>query len=139
MPTSPPLGAAMLKGFVERELPDWHVRVLDLNLWMFEKLFSNLATGQFQLDPNVFPEGITAAVGLARAGDTFRGRNGDDFHTRPDLYNQYGELFLRFTEAYTRGLAQLCEAFDQGAPLSPIFEEFLEVIVAEKPAVVGIS
>ena len=31
-PTSPPLGAAMLKGFVERELPGWRVKVFDLNL-----------------------------------------------------------------------------------------------------------
>jgi hypothetical protein len=31
VPTSPPLGSAMLKGYIERELPQWQVKVLDLN------------------------------------------------------------------------------------------------------------
>ena len=51
MPTSPPLGAAMLKGFVERELPNWRVKILDLNLWTFERFFSALECGQFQISP----------------------------------------------------------------------------------------
>ena len=50
MPTSPPLGAAMLKGFVERELPEWRVKVLDLNLWTFNRLFAALASGSLQLN-----------------------------------------------------------------------------------------
>ncbi len=32
LPTSPPLGVCWLKGFVERELPGWSAKVLDLNL-----------------------------------------------------------------------------------------------------------
>ncbi len=139
MPTSPPLGASMLKGFVERELPDWRVKVLDLNLWTFERFFSALATGQFQLDPRAFPEGLRAALALVRGADVFRGKNNHEFYHRPDLYNQYGELFLRFTETYTLGLAQMCEAHDKGAPLAPLLQEFLDVILAEKPDFVGIS
>jgi hypothetical protein len=139
MPTSPPLGASMLKGFVERELPEWRVKVLDLNVWAFEQLFHGLATGQMQLDPRAFPEGAAAAIGLTRAADTFRGRNDQEFYRRPDLYDQYGELFLRFTETYTRAFAQLCEAHENGAPLHPLIQEMLNRILAEKPDVVGIS
>jgi hypothetical protein len=139
MPTSPPLGAAMLKGFIERELPGWRVKVLDLNLWTFEQFFAGLATGQFQLDPRVFPEGITAAVGLTRAADAFRGRNDAEFYHRPDLYDQYGELFLRFTDTYTKVFAQMCDAHEQGAGLQPMIQAMLNLVLAEKPDVVGIS
>src|SRR5262249_43803871 len=55
------------------------------------------------------------------------------------LYDQYGELFLRFTDYYTRALGASCEAHDKGAPLAPILEEYLSLILAEKPDVVGIS
>ena len=34
--TSPPLGISMLKGYVERQLPDWEVKLLDLNLWVLK-------------------------------------------------------------------------------------------------------
>jgi hypothetical protein len=122
MPTSPPLGAAMLKGFVERELPEWRVKVLDLNLWTFERLFAALGAGQFQLDPRAFPEGPYAALSLTRAADAFRGKNDHEFYSRPDLYDQYAELFLRFTETYTQALAdpaQQARAHDALASARP--------------------
>jgi hypothetical protein len=138
-PTSPPLGAAMLKGFVERELPDWRVKVLDLNLWTFERLLSALAGGQIRLDPQAFPEGPVAEAALLRAADAFRGKRNEEFFDRPDLYDQYGELFLRFTETYTQMFRQACEAHEKGGRLDAIFGEFLDLILAEKPDVVGFS
>src|SRR5271167_2130617 len=93
MPTSPPLGSAMLKGFVERELPDWRVKVLDLNVWTFEQCFAGLSTGRLTLSPRVFPEGAKAAAELAKAAAAFRGKNDFDFYNSPDLYDRYGELF----------------------------------------------
>jgi hypothetical protein len=138
-PTSPPLGAAMLKGFVERELPGWRVRVLDLNLWMFERLLAGLVDGRFRLDPQAFPEGPAAADELLRAADAFRGKRDAEFFDNPDLYNRYGEIFLRFTETYTRMLNDVCAACEAGATPEPILEEMLRVILAEKPDVVGFS
>jgi len=139
MPTSPPLGAAMIKGFVERELPDWRVKVLDLNLWAFERLFGLLAEGRLRLDPEAFPEGVWAAADLLHAADAFRGRGGAEFYDNPERYDRYGDLFLRFTEHYTKALAAACEAHDRGAPLDPIVQEFVDLILAEKPDVVGVS
>lgn len=139
MPTSPPLGAAMLKGFVERELPDWRVKVLDLNLWTFERLFGLLAAGQLRLDPEAFPEGVWAAADLLNAADAFRGRNAAEFYDDPARYDRYGELFLRFTEYYTKALAAACEAYDRGGPLDPLLREFVDLILAEGGDVVGIS
>jgi hypothetical protein len=139
MPTSPPLGISMLKGFVERELPEWRVKVLDLNVWTFERLFAGLAEGKLPLEPKVFPEGAEAARGLIKAAEVFRGKKSEEFYHHPDLYDQYGELFLRFTETFTRELGALCEAHDKGKPLTPLVREWLNLILAEKPDAVGIS
>ena len=35
----------MLKGYAERELPEWRIKVLDLNLGTTERLFEALAAG----------------------------------------------------------------------------------------------
>jgi hypothetical protein len=138
-PTSPPLGAAMLKGFVERELPDWRVKIFDLNLWTFDRMLGLLAEGRLRLDPEAFPNGVWDAADLLNAADAFRGKNDEAFYDRPELYNKYGEIFLRFTETYTKALTAACEAAEAGGPLNPLFEEFLAAILAQKPEVVGFS
>ena len=139
MPTSPPLGAAMLKGFVERELPSWRVKILDLNIWSFERLFEALVAGRLPLNSRVFPEGTEAAKGLLCAEEIFRGKNDDDFYHRPDLYEKYGDLFLRFIESFSNDLQAMCDAFDRGGQLSPIIQEFLQRILSERPDAVGIA
>jgi anaerobic magnesium-protoporphyrin IX monomethyl ester cyclase len=139
MPTSPPLGVSMLKGFVERELPEWRVKVLDLNVWTFDRLFGELAVNRIQLDPRTFPEGAAAVSGLLKAAAAFRGRNNQEFYSRPDLYDHYGELFLRFTETFTQQIAAACQSCEKGTPLPPLFQEYLELILAEKPDAVGFS
>ena len=138
-PTSPPLGAAMLKGFVERELPDWRVKVFDLNLWTFDRLLAALRLGYLRLDPVAFPEGPSAVPDLLDAAAAFRGRDDPAFYDRPDLYNRYGDLFLRFTEAYTKLLTAACEAHHAGGPRHPLIQEFVDAILAEGPDVVGFS
>ena len=119
-PTSPPLGAAMLKGFVEREQPGWRARVFDLNLWTFVHLLDALWLGKFHLDPAAFPEGSSATADLLDAAAAFRGKNNGAFDDQPDLYNGYGELFLRFTETYTKALTESCEAHHAGGPRHPL-------------------
>jgi anaerobic magnesium-protoporphyrin IX monomethyl ester cyclase len=138
-PTSPPLGAAMLKGFVERELPDWRVKVLDLNVWAFERLLGLLEAGEFSLDPETFEDPAGAARDLLAAAAAFRGKSPEAFFDRPDLYNRFGEVFLGFTETYTKLLNGVCDAFETGGKQAPIVQEMLDVILAEKPAVVGFS
>jgi hypothetical protein len=139
MPTSPPLGASMLKGYVERELPEWRVKVLDLNVWTFARLFAALADGSLRLDPRGFPEGPAAVRGLLRAADAFRGKNNVEFFERPDVYDHYAELFLRFTDSVTQQLGASCDASRNGTPPPAIVQEFVNLILAEKPDAVGIS
>jgi anaerobic magnesium-protoporphyrin IX monomethyl ester cyclase len=140
MPTSPPLGAAMLKGFIERELPEWRVKVIDLNIWTFNHLFARVAEGTLVLDEKIFPHRAAAERMLCEAARFFKGGGPDNsFYDRADLYDAYGDLFLRFTETYSRGLAGMCEAYDAGGRLSPLLREMLEVILEQKPDCVGFS
>ena len=124
-PTSPPLGPAMLKGYVEGKLPDWRVEVLDLNLWTIEHMISGIAAGRVPLSPSAFPEGYTAAYGLARAAEVFRTPGHPEFYGEPAKYNWYGELLFRFTDWYSRRLEQDCEVWEQGGP-QPDFRTHLD-------------
>ena len=54
--TSPPLGIAMLKGYVERKLPDWDVKLLDLNLWVLNNILSGLESGTSRFSEKVYAE-----------------------------------------------------------------------------------
>jgi hypothetical protein len=92
------------------------------------------------LDPQAFPEGYQqAARDLLGANDAFRGKNNEAFFDRPDLYNRYGEIFLRFTETFTKVLNDQCESCHRGGPRTQLIQEFLDAILAEKPNVVGFS
>jgi hypothetical protein len=140
MPTSPPLGSAMLKGFIERELPEWRVKVLDLNLWMFNRLFELLETGQLLLDPKTFSEGEAARRGLLEAARAFRGRDdGEAFYRRPEDYDRYGDLFLRLTDLFSRAFCAYCDTHDEQKPLPPLIQEMFDRILAEQADCVGFS
>ncbi|HSZ55135.1 MAG TPA: radical SAM protein [Tepidisphaeraceae bacterium] len=140
MPTSPPLGSAMLKGFVERELPEWRVKILDLNLWMFDRLFQLLEAGALPLDAKTFPEGEAARIDLLEAARAFRGRGGADaFYRRPDVYDRYGDLFLRLTDMFAQGFARYCDSHDDQKPLPPLLQEMFDRILAEQADCVGFS
>ncbi len=138
VPTSPPLGACLLKAYIEKELPQWRVKVLDLNLWTFDVLLKSLHQGRF-LNPEYFPEGALAEIALANMMEVFRGRNDSEFYGAPEHYEVYADLLLRFVEVYSQTLAALCRACDQGAAMHPLFRMMLDRILAEKPDCVGIS
>lgn len=139
-PTSPPLGPAMLKAFIQRELPQWQVKLLDLNLWTFQRIFALMGAGKLPLDAKVFPEGDAARAGLLTAAKVFRGQgDGDDFYRRPERYELYGDLFLRLTEMFSRGLVGYCASHRPPTPLPPLLQEMLDKIMAEEPDCVGFS
>lgn len=85
MPTSPPLGPAILKHFIERQLPDWQVQVMDLNVWLFDRLLNGLAAGECRLDPQSGPRPEeTAALGeMVMSAPVYRKEL--DHYGRPDF------------------------------------------------------
>lgn len=140
MPTSPPLGVSMLKGFIERELPDWDVVVIDLNLWCFKRMFAQIADGEIVLGAAALKSiGATDHRTLLEAADVFTGGNDAIFYDDPDEYDRLGGAFIGFTELAVADLAKMCQAFEKTQQLTPILQEFLKLILAAKPDCVGIS
>ena len=113
MPTSPPLGLALLAGWLRRELPDCEVLTLDLNLWLVRRLVDGVSSGL--IAPT---QEITSAVGadaamLGRAAAAFRGENNAAFYSNHALYDRYGDIFLRFIEVWGDVLEKECAAWER--------------------------
>jgi len=137
--TSPPLGIAMMKGYVERKLPDWEVKLLDLNLWVLKNILPDLESGSSKFNDKVFAEiGVTKQQ-LHQAARVFRGLDNDVLLSRPDIYNQCGEVFSRFIEYTTKLLDLQCAEWERSQKLSPLLKECIGQILALKPSCVGIS
>ncbi len=139
VPTAPPLGVALLKGYIERELPQWQVVILDLNVWLFNRL---LQPGSLRgkLNRTTFPEAVLAEVALEKGAEVFRGGSqATEFYTAPERYDLYGELFSRFTHAFGQELAGYCRDFEHDAAPHPLITEMIGQIIAQKPHCVGLS
>jgi anaerobic magnesium-protoporphyrin IX monomethyl ester cyclase len=137
--TSPPLGIAMLKGYVERQLPDWEVTLLDLNLWVLNKILSGLESGTGKLSESVYAQIDASREQLLQAARVFRGADNDILLTRPDIYNQCGQVFSRFVEFTTKMLAADCAEWERSQRLSPLLKDCIGQVLALKPSCVGIS
>lgn len=137
--TSPPLGIAMLKGYVGRELPDWDVKLLDLNLWALNKILSQLEAGTFRLPDEVFAQLGGTKEELLQAAKVFRGIDNDILLSRPDIYDQCGQVFSNFIEYTTKMFEVNCEEFERNQRLTPLLQDCIAQILALKPSCVGIS
>ncbi len=135
--TSPPLGVCQLKGYVQRALPDWTVKVLDLNLEAHEDLFERIRQ-KATLPISEFPPGTLGEIALSRAAETFRGAHPHEFYDRMDRYLVYTELWQRYVRSAIVRLERLQEGF-RGGPMPALIERQAELVLHEKPSVVGIS
>ncbi|QJP08115.1 B12-binding domain-containing radical SAM protein [Pseudomonas multiresinivorans] len=138
-PTSPPLGAPMLKGYIERELPNWEVKVLDLNIWCYERVFEMLRSGFIRIPDEYLPGGQSALASLLEVPDFFRGKTARDFYADPAAYDQYGELLLGITHIMSTQLGNEANSIHQGAGLSPLLAEAFKLILEEKADCYGFS
>jgi anaerobic magnesium-protoporphyrin IX monomethyl ester cyclase len=137
--TSPPLGIAMLKGYVERKLPDWEVKLLDLNLWVLNEIVSGLESGASKIPDKVFAQIGSTKEQFLQATRVFRGLDNDILYTRPDIYEKCGQVFSRFCEFTTKKLAADCAEYERTQKLPPILQDCFKEILALKPDCVGIS
>ena len=139
LPTSPPLGIAMLKGYVERELPDWDVKLLDLNLWALNKILTGVETGTRDLGESVYAKIGATKEELLQAAKVFRGVDNDILYSRPDIYNHCGGVFSRFIEFTTKVLGADCAEWERTQKMSPLLKDCIWQIQALKPTCIGIS
>lgn len=137
--TSPPLGIAMLKGYVERQLPDWDVKLLDLNLWFLNNILPDLETGASKFSEKIFAQIGASREELLQAAKVMRGVDNDIMLTRPDIYEHCGGVFSRFIEFTTKMLAADCAEWERSQQLTPMLKDCIGQILALKPTVVGVS
>lgn len=139
VPTSPPLGMAMLKGYIEKELPDWDVIPCDLNLWTFDFLLDSIRRGALHLTPQAMERMGTDAAGLLRAANVFKGVEGNAFYEMGPAYDARGRAVLEFTEFAGQYLTSAAERWDGQGQKDPILNKMLDHILSLEPDVVGIS
>jgi len=137
--TSPPLGIAMLKGYVERTLPDWEVKLLDLNLYILNEIISGIESGTGKVGDNVFAQIGATKEQFLQAARVFRGVDNDILLTRPDIYEKCGQVFSRFVEFTTKRLAKDCAEYERTQKLPPMLQDCIKEILALKPSCVGVS
>lgn len=138
MPTSPPLGVCMLKGYIESTLADWSVRIFDFNLSAVDNIFARIARGPY-LDSRNFKEGTFGEIALSRAAGVFRGADEAEFYHRADRYTVYADLFYRVLLQETFASSPLEQAYKNDGPMPPLIEEYASSLIADGPAAVGIS
>ncbi|MDR0457466.1 MAG: radical SAM protein [Burkholderiaceae bacterium] len=141
VPTSPPLGAPMLKAYIERELPQWQVKVLDLNLWCYGRVFEMLREGSLHFPAPLLGDAKLAE--LLKIPAFFRGahaasRAEDLFHDAA-AYDRYGGLLAGLTNIVSEHLSRAADACENGAPTDPLLAQALQQISREQADCYGIS
>lgn len=139
MPTSPPLGVAMLKGYVERELPSWQVSVLDLNVWLFRFLLKGISQGQITLTPLMEQRMGARTAAVLRAAQMFTGQDEVNFYNNPQLYDLMANTFLVFTEIFVELLTQECAHWEETGDRSVMLQALVEQVRQTEPEMLGIS
>ncbi len=139
MPTSPPLGVAMLKGFIERELPQWQLTVLDLNVWLFRFLLGGIARGEIHLTPDMHARMGADTSALMHAAKTFSGGDDSAFYEQPQLYDLYGRVFIHFTDVFVEILTAECAHWERTGEMSVMLQALVEQVLRSEPEVMGVS
>ncbi len=136
--TAPPLGLCALKGFLRQTLPEWSVKVLDLNLLAHQELFGELAGRLCAPGPN-FIERLLSEALLSRTAETFLGQHGQEFYDRPDRYFLGTRIWLeRVLPALANDVA-LEKAYRHDAELPECYGRYAQAVLNEQPGIIGLS
>jgi len=136
--TAPPLGVCSIKGFVERNLPEWSVKVLDLNLLAHQRVFSEL---NHRICPQDIqqPEELVTQVLLSRAAETFAGQRNDEFYGRPDRCLLYANAWNRNVRTLVGNFHPQENGLRQDAPTPAQVGWCVDRILEEQPDIIGLS
>lgn len=141
-PTSPPLGIAFLKAYLDNTLGMASVKTVDLNLrfhaqalnWVQEKRLRVKLAG---LDPDATATRIREVVGV------FQGREGLDTFLDPSRYDEYCDFYRRFTAVLHGLFDNFARRILTGMPVPPLihsfFEELLGPLLNPAPKIAGFS
>jgi radical SAM superfamily enzyme YgiQ (UPF0313 family) len=137
--TTPPLGVAYLKGYVQRMLADWSVELVDLNLEAHQEFFERLAEQPMLRSPKYWPEGKAGERDLARAAETFRGAHPEEFYGDGDRMVHYSLLWHRALRGSLHRPTEYAMAFHGRAPMPAEIERQAARLLARAPTAIGIS
>ena len=136
--TAPPLGVCTLKGSLQKTLPDWQVRVRDLNLLMHEKLFDVIAARRYLTEGDL-RESLLNEIALSRAAEVFRGKSDREFYYRPDRYSIYADLYNHLVMTEISRSPALEQNYNSSQGMSSLIEHFAQLVLGEQPEIIGIS
>jgi len=139
MPTSPPLGIAMLKAYIEREMPQWRVTIIDLNIWLFRFLLEGIERGEISLTDAMHRRMGADTATLLHAARAFSGLDDEAFYQRPDVYDLHGRTFLNFTEVFREMLTEECAQWEAGGEPSYLLKTLVERVLESQPQMLGVS
>jgi len=132
IPTSAPLGIALLKGYVGAD-----VKNIDLNLYFHNNVIDNFLEGKFELY-NGKEKNDKSRELIRKAVEIFK-QGGEDFFNA-EIYNPCANEFLYLFDKVSKGNKPLLKGFIDGKnDMSGALEPFTKEIIKEKPELVGFS
>ena len=140
-PTSPPLGIAALKAYLEATAAV-EVRNFDLNLAYFEQAFHWLGDGRLRMRMQKM-DFETTAQKAAAARNFFRGKEGVQRFFDLALYNEQAGVYAGFSSVLNGLFDNFARKILLGLPTPPLvnrfFDELIGPIKAFKPDLIGFS
>ncbi len=140
-PTSPPLGIADLKAYLESAAAV-EVRNFDLNLAYFEQAFHWLGDGRLRMRIQKM-DFETTARRAAAARNFFRGREGVHRFFDPALYNEQARIYAGFSTVLNGLFDNFARKILLGVPtprlVDRFFDELIEPLRAFSPDLIGFS
>ncbi len=141
VPTSPPLGIAALKSYLETGAAV-KVRNFDLNLAYFEQAFQWLGDGRLRMRVQKM-DFETTAEKAAEARSFFCGKEGAHRFFDPALYNEHARVYSGFASVLNGLFDNFARKIILGLPAPPLvgrfFSELVEPLIAFRPEIIGFS
>lgn len=136
IPTSAPLGIALLKSYIESSLKE-KVKNIDLNLYFHNNVINNLLEGKFILY-NDKEKNRRSIELIKKAVEIFKSDNKDFFN--PEIYNPCANEFLYLFENIFKANKPLLNDFIYDKKdISEALLPFTKEITKERPDFVGFS
>ena len=136
IPTSAPLGIALLKSYIESQLKE-KVKNIDLNLYFHNNVIDNLLKERFFLYNNKEKNNRSIEL-IKRAIEIFKKEDEDFFN--PAVYNPCANEFIYLFEKIFETNKQLLYNFvNNKEDISGALLPFTQEIIKEKPDLIGFS
>ncbi len=136
IPTSAPLGIALLKSYIESNLKI-NVKNIDLNIYFHNNVIDNFLEEKFTLYNNQEKNKKSIEL-IKKTIEIFKNSNKDFFN--PEIYNPCANEFLYlFEKIFSTNKPILNDFINNKKDLSGALSPFTKEITKEKPELVGFS